>query len=97
MSALPTPAMQAGLFSDNLSYRKRKTAIFRAFCLLMTAVGVIALLALMQDIIGSTFSWAAVTPREVRGESVPEVQATWSLWEGIFQRGDIKAEIAEAS
>lgn len=94
MSVLPTPEGQLEVFSDNLTRRQHASTIFRYFCLTMTIIGVIALLTLLQDIVGSTFSWAAVTPRELRGESVPEVQQTWSLWEGIFQRGELEAEIA---
>jgi phosphate transport system permease protein len=95
LSSLPvsdTPGAQ--LFNDRLSRRKRKGAIFKYFCLLMTVFGVLALGALLYDIIGSTFTWAATTEREVRGESVPEVQETWPLWDGIFRRDEIKAEAA---
>ena len=96
MSSLPiSDSPGAQLFDDRLSRRKRKGAIFKYFCLTMTAFGVLALGALFYDIVGATFTWAAVTEREVRGESVPEVHETWTLWEGIFNRSEVKAEAAE--
>lgn len=96
MSSLPLSSSPgAELFDDRLSRRKRSGSIFKYFCLLMTVFGVLALGALLYDIIGSTFTWAATTEREVRGGSVPEVEQTWPLWDGIFRREEIKAEAAE--
>ncbi|CAN5782585.1 hypothetical protein BH23CHL2_BH23CHL2_05510 [soil metagenome] len=83
------------LFNSRLSYRKRKTTAFRYFCLAMTLVGVLALGALLLDTIGNTFTWSAVEERELRGESTPEVQKSWTLWEGLYKRDELERIVAE--
>lgn len=95
MSSLPIVPGSGELFNDRLKQRQQRGAIFRAFCLGATIVGVVALALLLLDVVGSTFTWAAVVDRELRGENVPQVQQTWSLWEGLYNRSEINATVAE--
>ncbi|HUG16652.1 MAG TPA: phosphate ABC transporter permease PstA [Thermomicrobiales bacterium] len=55
----------------------------------------IALVLLLLDVIGSTFTWSAVQDRELRGGNVPQVQESWTLWEGFYKRGEINETIDE--
>jgi phosphate transport system permease protein len=95
VSALPTTPGAVDLFSDRLTQRQRKGKLFRGFCLAATLFGVLALAALLLDVIGSTFTFAAVEDRELRGENVPQVRQVWSLWEGIYNREEINRITAE--
>jgi phosphate transport system permease protein len=96
LSSLPLGESHgAPLFDDRLVARKQKGAIFKYACLAMTVFGVLALAALFYDIIGSTFTWAAVQDRELRGETSREVHEVWPLWDGIFNRSELQAETAE--
>jgi phosphate transport system permease protein len=94
MSTLPTPYGTEGMFRDRLAERQRKGKLFRYFCLMATLFGVVALALLLLDVIGSTFTWAAVEDRELRGENVPQVRQVWSLWEGLYNRDEIDATTA---
>lgn len=95
MSSSPFPGNQSdALYDSRLTWRKRKAKAFRGLCLAMTFFGVLALAVLLLDTIGNTFTWSVVQPREVRGREVPEVLRSWSLWEGIYNRGEIE-QIAE--
>lgn len=82
-------------FSDRLAQRKRRTTVFRGLCLAATCAGILALATLFYDVIGSAFTFAAVQPRELRGEQVLKVVETWSLWEGLWNRSALEAEVAE--
>lgn len=90
MSSLPTIPGAQEQFDDRLNRRHRTTKLFRWFCLGFTLLGVLALAVLIFDIVGSTFTWAAVEDRELRGQNVPEVVESWTLWEGLYNRGEIE-------
>src|SRR5690606_19310706 len=72
LSTLPVRPDHQALYADRLSARKKRTSVFRTFCLAMTLFGVVALAALLLDTIGSAFTFAAVESRELRGESTPQ-------------------------
>lgn len=95
MSSLPVAPGFDSLFNDRLTQRRRRGKAFHAFCLGATVFGVIALALLLLDVIGSTFTWSAVEDRELRGENVPQVRQSWSLWEGLYNRGEINDTVDE--
>lgn len=95
MSSLPASGNGDVAFEDRLQARKRKGTIFRNACLAATIFGVLALGALIFDTVGSAFTWAAVTEREVGDRTQPHVLQTWSLWEGLYNRAELQQHTRE--